>query len=308
MFKNWLVLHNYPILGQSGRRLRLLQLKFLWLALRKPTHVKLSGMEFIQESEGIVWANFNMWLKFQLKHVNSRYWATSPLIRAVALVNLDESYEEDTKYMSRENKQIIEKISLRYTRVFRDISPLQFNNWITRNFLLVNAFSDSGVSPLKDTKYLVEIGPGLGAIISLALESNCERAYSFDTFEMQSTFSAITREFPSEYSRLENVTINDLTIKKPFKSPKDKTTVLAFWSFTETKEEERSNYFELFKEAERIILGTNEKFEGIRNFEYIEDMARQLEMNFVWKGLDDVFETDVPMYQKRHRIYLLQKK
>lgn len=307
MIKDWLALNNYPILDSSGHRLRKLQLKFLWLALINPTRSKLSALEYIQESEGIIWANFNVWLQFQLKYINSQYWATSPLIRAVALVNLDEAYVDDIKHISQENQQIINEISLKFTKAFRGVSQTQFKNWITRNYLLVNAFSEKGNNLLRGIKNLVEIGPGLGAIISLALESNCEKVYSFDTFEMQSTLSALTRKFPSDYSRLENVTINDVRNIKPFKSPKDKTTVLAFWSFTETTEKERSNYFELFEGAENIIIGTNEKFEGINNFEYIEELAKRLKMNFVWKTMDEVFDTEVPNYQKKHRIYLLQK-
>lgn len=277
------------------------------MSLSFRTHSKLTELQYIQRSEGTVWSNFNVWFQYQLKYIAPKFWAKSPLIRAVALVNLDEPYARDRDAISRENLKMIEKISEKYTEVFQGISQTQFENWITRNFILVNAFSDTGIDPLNDSKYLVEIGPGLGAIISLGLESQCQNVYAFDTYEMQSTFSAVTSKFPSDYSRLQYFTVNDLRNSKPFNSPKKETTVLAFWSFTEIKETERLDYFKLFEAANTILIGSNEKFEGIENYLYIEEMARKLNMNYVWKNMGDVFNTELPKYQKKHRIYLLTK-
>jgi hypothetical protein len=308
MLKEWIALRRYPILHKNGLKLTILQFQFFWLAIRKPTRSDYPKVQNIEESQGVVWFNFNVWLTFQLRFINAKYWATSPLIRAVTLVNLGEVYESDQFRISNNDFVKINELAAKYSRTFAGIKKLEFKNWLVRNYILAKSFSDLGFDPVSKSRNLVEIGPGLGAVISLALESSCKSYYSFDTLEMQSVFSAITKEYPLDYQRVSLIPTNDNRVTRPFSIAEDDYSVIAFWSFTELKEVERDFYSELFKSASYVLIGTNENFEGINNFEYIEQMARQLELTCSWKSLDNVFSTQIPPYQKRHRIYLLQKK
>jgi hypothetical protein len=307
MYKEWSSLRKFPILNKTGMRFKFLQFSFLWLAIRRPVSKAYPNFEFLNTAKGAIWINFNFWLRFQLKFIHSRYWAASPLIRAVALVNLDETYKSDQFRISADKEKEIERLAEKYCATFSIITRSQFRNWIIRNYLLATAFSEFDVNPTSDSEYLVEIGPGLGAMISLTLESNCKEVYSIDTYEMQSTFSALVDTFPTEFSRLKQIAANDPRNVRPFHIPNTGITVLAFWSFTELTEKERLDYIDVFNSAKTIIIGSNEEFEGINNYKYIEGLAISLGMSLYWKGMSEIFTTEIPEYQKNHRVYLLRR-
>ena len=276
--------------------------------MRKPSHNYYPELKFMTNSRGEIWINFSIWLRFQLKFVNFQYWASSPVIRGITLVDSQETYEADKSQIPHEHQLLIEKCARRYANTFKIIKEVEFDNWLNRNYILSNSFSDFNVSPIDDDKPIVEIGPGLGAILALGAISKPKVMYSFDTFEMQTVFSAILKQFAKDFERLNMVAINDPRNKRPFKIDVRASNVLAFWSFTEIKEEERNAYFDLFREASNIIIGSNEYFEGINNFDFIEKMAIELDKKVSWKTLDKVFATSLPSYQRHHRIYLLQAK
>jgi hypothetical protein len=306
MLKEWLALGNYPILNKQGIRLRLLQLKFLTLSLRKPVKNTFSELDLIENSQGDVWINFNKWLRYQIKYISAEFWARSPIIQGVALVNLNEEYARDLSLISLQKKREINEIAAVYSQTFRFPQEPEFRNWIVRNSVILNSFPEYPIKSSDASDVLVEIGPGLGAVISLCLKSNWKKIYSLDTFEMQSIFGAVVNKYQSHYSRYQAISINDTRNKKPFKIDGESLTVLAFWSFTELKIEERTQYFEVFRSAKQILIGTNENFEGVNNFEYIENMASSFGMEFTWKSMADIFETDLPKYQRNHRIYNLR--
>lgn len=220
-------------------------------------------------------------------------------------MNLNTSYKSDECRIPSDKRQTIDSLSEKYARTFDVITRPQFRNWITRNFLIATAFSEFNVDPVSDSECLIEIGPGLGAIISLALESGCEAIYSLDTFEMHYIYGAVSREFPEKFDRVKQITVNDIRTLRPFTVPNQNSTVLAFWSFTELTESERKDYFGIFGSAKRIIIGCNKQFEGVDNFQYIENLAKTLDMDLRWKTLGEIFTTEIPSYQKSHRIYLL---
>lgn len=307
MLKEWFVLKNYSILNKRGLRLVILQLHFLLLALRKPVNNPLADLDFIENSQGQVWINFNAWLKFQLKFISPEFWASSPIIRGVTLVNLDEKYEKDVDTIPQVQQLEISEIAAMYAQTFRFIQEEEFRNWLIRNYVIFNSFSGSSRFAWDESDSLAEIGPGLGAAISLNNKSKLKRIYSLDTFEMQSIFNAVVRNSPDKYTKYSPIPVNDKRIPKPFRIYEDNLTVYAFWSFTELKLEERLEYLEVLKSAKRILIGTNEKFEGISNFEYIENLAMSLEMKFTWKSMEEVFKSELPKYQRKHRIYFLQE-
>ena len=308
MLREWFALGKYPILNKRGIRLRLLQLKFLTLSLRKPIKNTFSELDLIENSKGDVWINFNNWLRYQIKYISSEFWAQSPIIQGVALVNLDEEYERDLRLISVQRRREIDEIAALYSQTFQLPQETEFRNWIVRNSVILNSFPEDPIKSSDASDVLVEIGPGLGAVISLCLRSNWKKIYSLDTFEMQSIFGAVVNKYQSLYSRYQAISVNDVRNKKPFKIEGEPLTVLAFWSFTELKLEERTQYFEVFRAAKQILIGTNENFEGVNNFEYIENMATSFGMEFTWKSMADIFETDLPKYQRQHRIYNLRTK
>ena len=128
MLKEWIALRRYPILHKNGLKLTILQFQFFWLAIRKPTRSDYPKVQNIEESQGAVWFNFNVWLTFQLRFINAKYWATSPLIRAVTLVNLGEVYESDQFRISKNDFVKINELAAKYSRTFAGIKKLEFKN------------------------------------------------------------------------------------------------------------------------------------------------------------------------------------
>jgi hypothetical protein len=308
MLRMWYLLRKYPILNLHGIDFLKLRLKYLILAVIFPrSKSKKSEVEVIS-SEGRVWFNFNLWLNFQTKYVDSKWWAVSPIIRRVTLVNLEEIKSEQVELISTESKQLISLAASRYANTFRGISSPSYVNWITRNFLLVNAFKDHGVVPFFDERGLVEIGPGLGPVLTMACLSKPVSVYSFDTFQMQEIFSAVQDNFRDDFKKLRKIAINTEENTGTFSSRKKSTTLIAFWSFTELTLSERKRYFEVFGESSNALIATNEYFEGINNFEYLEQLALLFDKKISFKKLTEVLGMNIPRYQHNHRIYLLESK
>lgn len=306
MIQDWLSLSKYPIVvpGMSLKRLRL---QFLWLALRYPNNnLSITSIQSI-ESDGEVWNNFNKWLRFQTRYVHKKKWANSPVIRAVTLVHTSKFDEQDLSKISPEIFSQIDDAISKYLNVFNGMDERNLKNWFIRNYLLTEAFSNLGYSPIIDSGSLLEIGPGLGGVLSLSMLQNHRNLYSFDTIEMQEIYRALDEKFLFEQSRLKLVPVNTTTGKFHLANESAIENIVAFWSFTELKESDRDRYTELFSKAENILIASNEHFEGINNFDYLEDLATQLQMSVSVKNLGEVFSTSLPGYQYNHRVYLLRK-
>lgn len=89
--------------------------------------------------------------------------------------------------VSVESKLLISMAASKYKETFKGISNESYINWMTRNFLLANSFKDLAVIPFLDECALIEIGPGLGPVLTLASLSKPVSVYSFDTFKHHHT-------------------------------------------------------------------------------------------------------------------------
>ncbi len=306
MLKDWLELRKYPIIV-PGKSIILLRINYLWLAIRYPRKDHKSKSSTLVDSQGIVWNNFNRWLRFQVRYIHQKKWARSPIIRAVTLVNLSNFEQSDLAKIPSEMLAIIEDAVNRYLDVFEGVEALEFRNWFIRNYLLCDAFSGWGTNPIKDSGTYLEIGPGLGGALSLAVLGNPQRIYSYDTAQMQDIFSVLKEPFSPESTRVTLIPVNITATFDLLRNEEIIENVIAFWSYTELKHEDREKYFELLKKAKRIHIACNENFEGISNFDYLEKLAGELNMNIRYKGLNEIFNTVLPGYQQKHRVYLLYK-
>ncbi len=276
------------------------------MAIRYPQRKSERRLAKSAPSNSLVWNNLNAWLRFQVEYISERQWAGTPIIKAVTLVNVYEFDVQDLLKLSMATKLNIERTISRYQRSFDGLKEDHLRNWLIRNYLLCNAFSDQAVNPIDDDGVLVEIGPGLGGVLSLAQKSNIRTIYNLDTIEMQAVFSAI--EEPDDFK-------SNQIVKIPVNSGFQFTNidedeinyVIAFWSFTELRADDRIPYIDLFKKANKVLIACNEYFEGINNFEYLESLSEQLQMKVSIKSLSKVFATNIPSYQKNHRLYLLER-
>ena len=307
MFKEWLELRKYPIVT-TGTSFTLLRIKYLWLAIRHPRRNYRRNLSDTQLLHGEVWNNFNKWLTFQVRFIHQTKWANSPIIRAVTLVNTSNFEQSDLSRISPEIIVLIEKTVDKYLENFDGIEAQEFRNWLTRNYLLCETFAENGINPILDDGTLLEIGPGLGGVLSMAAFANTKRIYSLDTAQMQEVFSALRNDFHSELDRIIMIPVNTFDqIDLPDHESRIEN-IVAFWSFTELKLEDRGKYLNLFKKAQRVYVACNEHFEGINNFDYIEELGEQLSMSVKSKSLQQIFNTPLPRYQQKHRIYLLERR
>jgi hypothetical protein len=306
MLKTWHSLRKYPILNLKGVAFFKLRLKYLLLATMHPNRGSRKSKNDLIRSQGQVWSNFNLWLQFQATFVNQKKWAASPIIRGVTLVNLEEISTQKLEQISAESKQLISAAAYRFINTFNGINLQSYVNWITRNYLLANAFKEFGVTPFKDDRALIEIGPGLGPVLTLAILSKPVSVYSFDTFEMQEIFSAVQNEFQDDFKKLNKIAVNTEENREAFTLVREKSTVIAFWSFTELTSNERKRYLEIINESDYTLIATNEFFEGINNFEYLEQLAKLLGKRITYKKLTEVLGLGIPRYQHNHRIYLME--
>ena len=246
-------------------------------------------------------------VEFLVRYIHQKKWAGSPIIRAVTLVNLSNFHQSDLVRIPSEMFTIIDDSVNRYLDVFEGIEAQEFRNWFTRNYLLCDAFSDYGTNPIKDSGTFLEIGPGLGGALSLAVLANPQKIYSYDTAQMQDIFSALKDPFSPESTRVTMIPVNISDTFDLLDNEETIENIIAFWSYTELKHEDRLKYLNLLKKANRIHVACNENFEGINNFDYLEKLAAELNMKVTYKGLTEIFNTILPGYQQKHRVYLFYK-
>jgi hypothetical protein len=306
MIQDWFRLQRYPIVV-PGKSQIVLRAYFLWLAIRYPKRDKFLTVSQSRDSHGIVWNNFNQWLRFQISYIDERKWAASPIIRAVTLVNTLDFEQSDLTRVPLEMHQVIEGAVERYIKVFDGIEEQQLRNWFTRNYLLCDAFSETETNPIKDSGTFLEVGAGLGGVLSLAVLRGHKKIYSCDTVEMQEVYSALIHTFSPESNQLQMVPVNISDNSLLNVDVDNLDNIIAFWSFTELKHEDRKKYTGLFNKATRIYVACNEHFEGIDNFEYLENLAKELNMKIKHKTLGQIFHSFIPGYQKKHRVYLLYR-
>jgi hypothetical protein len=305
MLWEWFNLRKTSVEIPGNKKITLMMI-YLWLAIRYPQRNNAKRLTVSKLSGSLVRDNLNQWLRFQVNFIHEKRWAGTPIIKAVTLVNTHTFDDQDLNKLSIATKQNIESTVTRFMNSFEDLQEQDLRNWLIRNYLLCDAFSEKITNPIDDEGVLVEIGPGLGGVLAQAQGLKLRKIYSLDTIEMQAIFSAIKHPVTSNPNHIINIPVNvDLQFSGV---TEDKiNNIIAFWSFTELKAEDRMPYLKMFTKADRILIACNQQFEGINNFEYLENLSKQLQMKLSKKALPDIFHTKLPSYQKNHRMYLLEK-
>jgi hypothetical protein len=228
------------------------------------------------------------------------------LIRDVTLVQTNPVSIECTSQIGIAATSEIQSIAKEFSKSFRGLGCSDYFNWLCRYHLMLSSFEYCGISPLSGGLAVAEIGPGLGPVTSLLSKSALE-IHSFDTFEMQNVAKYVESNVIQPRKKTQYHAMN-LASRNWTTLPSDVNYfVIAFYSFTEVNIDERKKYFKLIENAEYSIIATNQQFEGVSNFDFIEKLARELNQKVIYLGLQDIFGSAIPNYVKNHRIYLLQR-
>ena len=257
----------------------------------------------IQPLKSVVWSSFNKWLHFQINFISPKDWARSPVILAVA-GGYSERIKLDAITFSNFDKVTSKKLAEKYNAAFRGFKEDDFTDWILKVLACVRAAEkmtevsliDSGVS-------VAEIGPGLGSMAGIAIEHSSPNFYSYDTLEMQTIQRYVVESLAISESRCTFFPINSKINKTHAGVPDLPYVLFAFWSFTEVNISERAFYFDLIENSNATVVACNNFFEGVNNFEYLENLAIKLGKEFQYTDFLTIFGSSIPKYQQKHRLY-----
>ena len=272
------------------------------LALKSNTYENVKIPKLSLRSE--VWSNYSKYLLFQLKFIRLHYWAQTPLILAVA-GSYAFNYSIDPLKKKNAKSDLIENLAKKYSETFQGYTIEQFENWLITYKILMEAFN-SNKKKLQKVSTVAEIGPGFMSFGSLVLSQENMTYFSYDTFEMQLLQKRISSEILDKQLKLEFVPTNlSADGERPLPVPDSKYSLFAYWSFTEVEIRDRERFKNLFRFAEYAIVVSNPTFEGTDNFEYLQNLGREIAKEISSVSLDKVLGPQIPSYMKSHRIFLL---
>lgn len=253
-----------------------------------------------------MWVALNAWLQFQLRFIPARDWIRCPV---VVQVGGDYSKENNFKSIlfSPSDKECVNKLALKYAKSFRGYQSKDYENWLLKYiYMLRSAELIAGKKLITDELTVLEIGPGVGPLMALALQKGVHEFVSYDTVEFQFIQRFAINSLEIDSSKVRYVSINDHREKSQFLPPKSPYVIFGFWSFTEIQEKGREDYLALIEQAAVTIIASNKTIEGLDNFSYLESLARNTNKTCQFLEFKEILGLGLPRYQESHRLYCLK--
>jgi len=253
-----------------------------------------------------VWSSYNKWLHFQIRFINPKDWARSPVILAVA-GGYSEKNKLDSLVISESDEETAIELARKYHESFRGFQENDYKNWVRRILVCVRiAEKIIGMSLTNSDKSIAEIGPGMGSMAGIAMAYSSPNFYSYDTLEMQTIQCYVTKSLGISESRCTYFPINSKIVHSHADIPDSPYVLFAFWSFTEVNISERTYYYELIQNSSATVIACNNLFEGVNNFEFLESLAIKLGKEIQITDFLTIFGNSIPKFQQRHRLYTLK--
>lgn len=310
MIISWLKLGLVSFPNKTGKSFLRVWTKCLILGLN--SYISRNNRQRAREDDLItsplksnVWNSFNRWLHFQIRYINQRDWAKSPVVLAVA-GGYSENLNLNSLTFSEFDKATAKEIARKYLLGFNGFEQENYENWILKVLTYIrSAEKMTGLSLLNPRDSVAEIGPGMASMAGIAHAHSSPGFVSYDTVEMQVIQRYVTRclGIPNEICNF--FPINLERVNATTDSPSSPYVLFAFWSFTEVDISERVYYHDLIKNSHVTVIACNNSFEGVNNFQYLEDLAVVLQKEIQYLDFLDIFGTEIPSYQQRHRLYTL---
>jgi len=272
------------------------------LALKSNAYENMELPKLSLRSE--VWSNYSKYLLFQLKFIKLKYWAQTPLILAVA-GSYAFNYSIDPLKKLNAKSTLTKNLAKKYGKTFQGYTINEFENWLIIYKILMDTFTATK-NGFKIVRTVVEIGPGFLPFGSLILSQESVTYFSYDTFEMQLLQKRISSQILGTDLKLDFVPTNlAMDGEEPLRVPENKYSLFAFWSFTEVDIRDRERFKNLFMFAEYAIVVSNPMFEGTNNFEYLQNLGRDIGKEVSSLSLGGVLGSQIPTYMKSHKIFLI---
>ena len=302
MLIEWIKLGKVSFPNKTGKNFLRVWAKSLLLAILNFPHNR--KMEFpIQPLKSEVWSSFNKWLHFQINFISPKDWARSPVILAVA-GGYSERIKLDAITFSNFDRATSKGIAKKYSAAFRGFKEDDFRDWILKVLACVRAAEKlTEMSLINSGISVAEIGPGLGSMAGIAIEHSSPNFYSYDTLEMQTIQRYVTESLDISENRCTFFPINSQINRNHVGVPDSSYVLFAFWSFTEVNISERAFYSDLIKNSDATVIACNNFFEGVNNFEYLENLAFELGKEVGYIDFLSIFGDSIPKFQQKHRLY-----
>jgi len=253
-----------------------------------------------------VWSSFNKWLDFQIRFINPKDWARSPVILAVA-GGYSEKSNLDSLSFSKSDEETAMELAQKYQSNFRGFQENDYKNWILKVLANLRTAEKMTRMTLVNSNYsIAEIGPGMGSMAGIAMAHSSPNFYSYDTLEMQTIQRYVTTSLGISESRCTYFPINSEIVKSQADIPDTPYVLFAFWSFTEVNISERTYYHDLIEKSVATVIACNNFFEGVNNFEFLEDLASELGKEIQITDFLTIFGNSIPKFQQKHRLYTLK--
>jgi hypothetical protein len=302
MIIEWIRLSKIGFPNRTGKGFLRVWGKTLLLAvLNYPRKRKI---EFLtQPLKSNVWSSVNEWLQFQIRFINPKDWARSPVILAVA-GGYSEKNNLDSLSFSKSHEETATELAQKYQSNFRGFRENDYKNWILKVCAcLRTAEKMTGMSLINSNYSIAEIGPGMGSMAGIAMAYSSPNFYSYDTLEMQTIQRYVTMSLGISESRCTYFPINSEIVKSHADLPDRPYVLFAFWSFTEVNIFERGYYYDLIQNSVATVIACNNFFEGVNNFEFLESLAIELGKEIQSTDFLTIFGNSIPKFQKKHRLY-----
>lgn len=250
-----------------------------------------------------IWNSYNTWLQFQIRFINPIDWARSPVILAVA-GGYSEKNDLGGLIFSKIDRVTAQKLAQKYLEGFRGFQHKDYENWILKVLACLRAAENmTEVSLVNSTNSIAEIGPGMACMAGIAHTSSTPKFYSYDTIEMQIIQRYVTKSLGISQTECIFFPINSEKVTLKADLPTSHYVLFAFWSFTEVNISERAYYYDLIRNSYVTVIACSNSFEGVNNFEFLENLAVELGKEIKYTDLLTILGPAIPRYQQRHRMY-----
>jgi len=305
MLKEWLKLGKVGFPNRTGKNYLRVWVKYLFLAIISYPEKKEYDLKTLPLRSN-VWSSFNRWLQFQIRFINPRDWARSPVILAVA-GGYSEKNNVDGLNFSENDIAIAEELGQKYLEGFRGFEHQDYENWILKVLACLRAAEQlTGTSIVNGINSVAEIGPGMGSMAGIASARSSPNFYSYDTLEMQIVQRYVAKSLGIPETRCTYFPINSEEVSLTAKLPNSPYVLFAFWSFTEVNISERAYYFDLVQNSSTTVIACNNFFEGVNNFEFLEKLALDLGKEIQYIDFLSILGPKMPSWQQKHRLYIFK--
>jgi hypothetical protein len=242
-----------------------------------------------------IWRSMNHILRFNLRYTSLPGMIKSPVINAVTSPNMF-NYKIKVKPSNNLN---IEKTAKDYAEIFLT-DENKFKNALMYHLNILCTLFERDNFKFINSKNILQIGPGLG-LLDYFLYLEGAELYSFETNEM-SYFQELI------YSQIRKINLESKVYFRDYSLISKPFAVISFFAFTELDMCSRELLLSTLKNADWIVIVSNANFEGISNFDYLNNVFSTdfiLKKNF---SIGELGIANMPNYAKNHEAFLFVKK